>query len=629
MLGPCSTLNRPGRGLPVLALGALLVGLAPAARADGQVSVSTELSPPRASVGDQVTLVVTIKISGPVRSGGILGGEPFDAYQPPGLKDLEVGRQWTSQSTQISIVGGRAQREVLYQYHYLVTPRRAGTLTIAPASVTYQGKVVRSNPVTLAVGTGPAAPPPHLPGQAPNLTGTEDLFVQVVPDKVKAYVGEQVTVTWYLYARTNMPRSPSLKTVPSTDSFFAEDLPFASPQVTRTTIGGETYAVVPIFRKALFPLKPGQLIVGPLTVEAMTVSSSYFSLTPVERSSAELAIEALPVPTAGVPPGFHAGNVGRFTVTAEVEPAQVDATSATSLRVTVEGTGYLHGIKVDRLEQIDGFKVRFAGQKTELGNAVTLGGKRIHEYVLIPVRTGTVPIPPVCFPHFDPEAARFVTDACSRPLSVTVSGTLPAAAAAVTAGASAQENELRAQLKPILQPPRLHDRRPWRLHRTPWLFWLAVLLPPLAFLATLGVRRLRESLLTDTEGRRLRLARGRVRARLRQAVRHLKAGQRVAFFTEIARVLEEHLTASLGVRVQGLTTPDLRAVLHESGIPVPLQERLVRELEMCDFARFAPAASAEEEMEVTLLRTREILADLDRAAPRRAAPAPKAPEVAP
>ncbi len=595
------------------------------ARADRpKVSVTMTLSPTKAKLGDQLSL--TIRVSIQQRYRGRRGGFSFGSSRPN--YDLQLPSTLKKdfmvvQSTpfQINNIVG-TQQSFRADYNYAIRPRRAGRLLLPPARVVFRGRTYSSRSAVVNVGTGPA-PPPSLPGQLPNLTGDEDLFVHAVADKLKTYVGEQVTITWYLYYKSPVARKAAIVTRPTTDNFFSEEIPFRVRTSTHTTIGGQVFTVTPIIRRALFPLKAGRLRVGALGVEAYL---DYYQK--VLRRSAVVSIEAVELPTKNVPAGFHPKNVGQFKVTAELGQSRIDAHSATSLKVTVGGTGFMQGLKVDRIKQIPGFKIRFAGQKTEMASGVQLGGKHIHEYVLIPTAVGAQKVPPICFPHFDPKLARYVTNACSKPVEVMVTGKLATSAGSTLAGGGT-DNELRRRLKPILQASHLRNRTTRRLHKTPWLLWLLMLLPLLVLLSIVLVRVVR-SLDRDTGSRRRRQARGHARRRLRLAASYIKDGDRVSFFTEIASVIQELLTARLGVRVQGITTGSLEALLEESEMSGALKERLLRDLEVCDFARFAPAAAGESEMQDVLARTRKLIGDVEGARLKRVSePTPQTPAESP
>ncbi len=564
------------------------------------------LSPTKARVGDQLNLTVRVSIRQRIRSLGGYGfsfgmSRPnYDLQLPANLKqDFVVV---SSTPFQVNNIVGN-QQSFRADYTYAISPRRAGRILLPPAKVVFKGRTYTSQPVVVNVGATPA-PPPSLPGQTPNLTGDEDLFVHAVADRLKAYVGQQITITWYLYYKSPVARRAAIVSRPTTDSFFSEEIPLGTPSSTHTTIKGQVFTVTPVLRLALFPLKAGKLKVGGLGIEAYL---DYYQK--VLRSSAAVTLDVRDLPRKNVPPGFYPRNVGQFKVTAEVGQHTIDARSATSLKVTVSGTGFIGGLKVDRIQKIPGFKVRFAGQKTEPGGGAILGGRRIHEYVLIPTKVGSLKIPPVCFPHFDPTQGRYVTTACSAPITVTVTGKLLSGAGI---GLASHENELRRRLKPILQGSHLRSRSTWRLHRTRWLLWLLLLLPPFGLGVGVLIRLIR-SMDTDTEASRRRRARSHARRRLRLASSYLKESDRVAFFAEISSVIQELLSARLGARVQGLTGAELQQLLESSGMSEDLRERILKDLEVCDFARFAPAAAEETEMHDVLARTRKLIGELERA----------------
>jgi hypothetical protein len=105
------------------------------------------------------------------------------------------------------------------------------------------------------------------------------------------------------------------------------------------------------------------------------------------------------------------------------------------------------------------------------------------------------------------------------------------------------------------------------------------------------------------------------RHRLRVAEYHIKASRPSAFFGECARVIYEHLEYRVGAKVEALTLAELRAHLESRGFPKETAEAVVKELENCDFARFAPSASGPGEMRAALRRVRLLLGMIEKARP--------------
>jgi uncharacterized protein YgiM (DUF1202 family) len=94
---------------------------------------------------------------------------------------------------------------------------------------------------------------------------------------------------------------------------------------------------------------------------------------------------------------------------------------------------------------------------------------------------------------------------------------------------------------------------------------------------------------------------------LRVAEYHIKAQRPPAFFGECARAIYEHLEFRLKGKVESFTLDELRTHLLSRGFSAETAEAIVRELENCDFARFAPSASGPGEMRAALRRVRNLL----------------------
>src|SRR5262249_60991441 len=121
-------------------------------------------------------------------------------------------------------------------------------------------------------GVAPFAPFGMFGSQEPrNASPAGGSFLRAVADKTRVAEGEQVTVAWYLYT-TQRPDKIEPTTQPRTDGFWTEEIPSTNPAgrlaYTQETIGGHPYQVALVFKKALFPLRPGKLPITPLTAEA-------------------------------------------------------------------------------------------------------------------------------------------------------------------------------------------------------------------------------------------------------------------------------------------------------------------------------------------------------------------------
>ena len=183
--------------------------------ASAKVEVTMTARPSRVSVGDQLSLSVTIKVSATVRSGGIFGGASFRNYQPPGLTDFDIARNWTNQSTQLSIVGGSAQREELFTYYYLVRPRRAGTLTISPKAFQAARRLIRLTRLVLGfVVVGPNAGVFHHALQLVTVAMYSRVMAMAsssgIPPSIRLFLNSETALPMLLAAsgENRLPRMP-------------------------------------------------------------------------------------------------------------------------------------------------------------------------------------------------------------------------------------------------------------------------------------------------------------------------------------------------------------------------------------------------------------------------------------
>src|SRR5262249_52111494 len=153
--------------------------------------------------------------------------------------------QYPSRSTQVQMGGGQTtvENDFTWRYQVMVPPGARGPFTISGARVRVGGRELKSNAVTVRVGSGPSAANPRrgrtppaspfdmcgggAPQEPPPQSGGET-FLRVVADKTRVFVGEPVVVTWSLCSpQGRLNYNPT--TEPRTDGFWTEDVPSTTP----------------------------------------------------------------------------------------------------------------------------------------------------------------------------------------------------------------------------------------------------------------------------------------------------------------------------------------------------------------------------------------------------------------
>jgi hypothetical protein len=597
------------RHLAALALAALAALAATAAQAGAGAS-SFSASIDRAAVApDQPFLYrVTLTTS---------DGQP-EGFKPPDFRGLRVvGGPFTQtgMSMQVGSGGTLVENSVTWSYQLTVPQGTKGQVAIGAAHVRVGSQDLSSNVVPVRIGAPTAAPPPAQRQQrGPNLfprgmfgdnepeeqesvaSSATGAFLRAVADKKKAFVGEQVTVTWYLYV-AQMPSNFQPITQPKSDGFWMEEIPSTNPPgrlaFTDQVEGGQHYQAAVVLQRALFPLAPGKLTIT--SMEAEIANADFFGrpIHPRRLKSEPLAIEAvaLPPPKDGQPAGFPAGNVGRYTLDVAVDRAAVAVGDAVTLTMTVRGTGSVRNVVLPALPALPGWKAYEPKTNVTLEPVATVQGSKTTEWLIRPERPGKAAIPALTLASFDPAAKRYV-ETQSQPIELMVSGepkgtVIGPPSAAGGTPAAGLENVIAAEIRPI------------RVRATPSRsvgasfargtgFKVTLVTPPLAFVAFAFAGRLRARLSRDERRTGRRRLRSIARRRLHAAAAHRDAGRAAAFYVEIERVLRDALSEKLRVPVGGLRLDELADLLGTRGLPADDVTRLRAVLEACDEARFSP-----------------------------------------
>lgn len=555
------------------------------------------------------------------------GRQVLESYRPPIVADFEVVHQSTQQSQQWNIVQGTQMMRRTEIHQYMLRPKKKGLLVIGPAFVKISGKELATKPINIRVTATPkgaaATAPPSNPGvmTPPSVTpapesarGDEDMFLDARVDKAKVYVGEQVTATWRIFTRADVIKYRNL-TEPKHEDFWSEDLfsPGGHLSWDRTTVKGRDYVAAMLTKKALFPLKAGKLTVSALEAEVTTVESAFYSNASASRKSPPLAVEVMPLPVEGRPAGFEPANVGQFQLAATVDRDKIVAGAAVTWKVTLRGTGNIRQVRLPKLGKVEGWKIYEPTVRENIAPGEPMSGEKIYTFIAQPEKGGALALPVVSIAFFDPATAKYATVQTAA-LTVTVEGD-PSKVGTATVAPSA-DNVLTQQIRPIrnVQSPRQSAAAAlWRSRYRPWVLGA----PPGIWLFVLGVDLVRQRLRRETEGSKRRRARRLARQRLKVAEYHVKGARPSAFFGECARAIYELLEWRLGQKVEALTLTELKEQLERRGVTGELADKIVHELESCDFARFAQSASGPGEMRSAMRRVKLLLDEIERARPLR------------
>lgn len=599
----------------VFAALAVLFVVAPAsAQQPAQADVTIASDRTEVDVGGVFRLEVRVELTG-----------TDDArVELPDLRAFDVLNR--SVSTPMQFRFGFGSQAALIQsttvHRFTLRARQPGTFELEAAAVLGDGRRVESRPLTIRVGGSnarpslPTAPPDPPDAPEDGVPFDPEAFVHTVVDNPRPYVGQQVTVTVYLYTRRPLHGGLQITKEPTTDGFWVHDLlpPSRSLNAQRRTVRGIPFDAYVVRQFAAFPLREGPLTIGPTGISVTSSGGGLFGMLapsgpPLDRMGVPVTIEAQPLPSAGRPPGYV--HVGSLELEATLDRNQVATGDAVELTLRARGVGPLRQLEVPS-PSAPGLRVLEPEIQDEV-SAPPVGGTRTYRWLVVADEPGTHTLGPFEIAVFDPER-RSYSVARTPALTLTAAGnpTRPSDAAEDEATPTA-EVDPELSLGPIRTRSAL-SRNPSRsIVEAPWLPH-AFALPPLLFVGALLVRVARRR-----GGGQARASKAKAKSakrRLAAAAAHASANEPAEFYAAIALALKELLELKLERSVGSLTYPELRKLLIERGLDEALADRVVDELEGCDFARFAAAGIRPEEMDLCLTRARTILEELERFTPR-------------
>jgi hypothetical protein len=271
----------------------------------------------------------------------------------------------------------------------------------------------------------------------PGLNPEEAFFILAETDKTKVYVGEQLTVNFYLYTRGQIRDIDTLK-YPDLHGFWKEEIEMATRlNFEQAVVNGIPYQRALLVSYALFPIKAGKSTIDPYKAKCTVVTPSNFGFgRPYQftKASRPISIEVMEIPTAGRPANFS-GAVGHFRVNAHFEPPTGAVNQPVTLRVRFEGQGNAKLVELPKIDLPPSFEMYDQKNQSKFMRDGT--SFKDFEVQIIPREPGVFNIPAVSMAVFDPKSRSF-TQAASQPLNITVTGsaTAPGAVPPAQAGKS-------------------------------------------------------------------------------------------------------------------------------------------------------------------------------------------------
>jgi hypothetical protein len=430
---------------------------------------------------------------------------------------------------------------------------------------------------------------------APSAQHAATIFLKTEPNKLKAYKGEQLILTYALYTRVNI-LNIQVERYPNVSGFLKEDIDIPllrnhldwSPAV----VNGHEYRRAVLAQYAIYPLKDGKLTIDQFTgkfsyqaghqaglddEDPFAMLNQFFRAmqTSTElRSSDRVDIEVLPLPAAGQPADFT-GLVGDFDITAAVDKYQTKVGEPINVKVKVDGKGHAGSLEHLNVKWPQDFELYEDKSNTQFMK--TGQSERIFEYMLIPKTKGKFEIPPIELSMFNPDTQSYKTRS-TQPISIEVmEGSLG--------------NVYVAKNKPNSPGAPVEDIRYWKDSIPDPQSWLVRGAARGVAMASMMLALLSLWSLAASPDEEKRLARARTSQALLGRVKDLAKSEAppVQVFGEVEAILAQLLEFQYGILVGSLTRAEVRqALMEKAKLDEATAKRVEALLETCENSRFAP-----------------------------------------
>lgn len=519
--------------------------------------------------------------------------------RPPAFSGFKI-LSGPNQSSSMQIINGKVSGSMTFSY--ILQPTAIGEYTIGSASVNFGGKTFNTQPIKIRVEKGTPQQQKESTGGFSQEELGKNVFIIAETNKTRAFLGEQITITYKLYTKLNIA-SPQISKLPSYEGFWAEEVgPVQNINFEIAMHNGERFRVAKIKQVALFASKTGSLSVTPFELNVPVIvkkkktgndifdeffSDSFFGKTetvefPTRSNIIKINVDPLP-PDA---PDSFSGAVGDFNFKAEIDRKDVVTNESLTLRLTVNGNGNLKLLKMPEPKLPAGFEKYEPKTIENINRGTVISGQKIVDYLIVPRNSGEKEIPPIEFTFFNPSGRKFVT-VKSPTFNINVRQ-------GVAGNETASQGFVREDIKLLSEDIRFINTTDFKFEPKQEItliklwFWVSIVFPLLGLIGAVVLKRKQDKLSGNVQLMRYQKAEKAARKRLKLSKEALDKRNTSNFYSELSLALFGYLEDKLGIQKSEFTLDRAVEELVIRNVMPNLIDRVKRIAEKCEYARFAP-----------------------------------------
>ena len=557
-----------------------------------------------------------------------------EELQLPTLKGFEL-LAGPSMSTSMSttIINGKVTTNSEFIYTYVLQATEEGEYTIEPATITVDGKQLKSNSLTIKVvkGSGNVQQNQQSGGRSETQAATsiknDDIFLRLEVSRGSLYVGESLVATLKIYTRVGVSQFGRSK-FPPFDGFLAEEV--KTPQnieFRREEYNGQVYDVGVLQQTILFPQHAGTLTIAPFELECivrqrLSRSRSFFDdffdsnyrNVRVMTKSKPVNITVKNLPEQGKPLGFS-GAVGNLTMSTSISADTLNTNDALTYKVIFKGTGNLKLIEAPKLNLPPDFEVYDPKATKDIQTTTKgTGGTVTFEYLIIPRFGGDYTIPAVETSFFNPSTGTYKQLKGQEYKIHVKKGKNDGNTTGTTAIQSFKKENVKMLGEDIryLKTGDL-DLKEAGVHFFGTLsYWLWMLIPLFLFIAGIVFNRQRIKANADIARVKNRAAAKMARKRLKLAAAAMRSHNAEQFYEEVLKALWGYMSYKLNIDRAELNRDNISGILQQKNVADDLLKDFIGVLDTCEYARYAPGSNSDAEMDKVYAQSMEVIMKLDK-----------------
>ena len=145
-------------------------------------------------------------------------------FEAPNFINFEIiGGPFSSSSSSVQIINGSVTKTNTTTYSFYLRAIKEGKFTIPAATITVNKKKVKSNSFDIEVAKDNSVVSDKNGGQKTTTGSVKDVFLEAVPSKKTAYIGEQITLIYKIYYTIPISNL-SISKAPSYSGFWTKDI---------------------------------------------------------------------------------------------------------------------------------------------------------------------------------------------------------------------------------------------------------------------------------------------------------------------------------------------------------------------------------------------------------------------